>query len=1013
MNLNRLFRSPAALLAALGLILAAPGSAQQSGIVTGRVTDARSGAPVPSAQVFIVDTQLGTLTDAEGNYRIPNVGAGQRQVRVINIGFRSETQTVSLAAGQTARADFQLAVSAIALDEIIVTGTAGRQDRRAQAASVSSVSAATITELAPVTNVANLLQARTTGVSVSSASGTSGGGQRIRLRGSASISLSNEPLLIIDGVRADNRVQQIYAVGGQAGSRLNDINPDDIESIEIVKGPAAATLYGADASAGVIQIRTKRGQSGAGFTQTISYEQAVVKQPWNPPSNWAACSPTHIADATRTLCFGQAAGTLVSDNPLKRYEAFKDGDVKTLNWSGRGGGQAYGYYLSFSGEQEQGNVPNNSYDRYTGRVNFDFTPRENLKLEWSMGLGKIVRVTPQNDNNIYGYLGGALLGSPTTVGRLYPNGQDGWYAFNRQVRTLSQIFNEEDATRITPVFTVTYTPFPWFRNRFNAGIDMTRLEAEQYWPKNDSTWFGSADYNSGQIQHGFQNRDEITIDYLGSIRRDFTQGLVADMAFGFQAISRRTELTQATGIGLTTNAAKSITAAARTTGNQTYSEEKEGGVFSQLDLAWRDRLYLQLGGRIDKNSAFGEEAKTFFNPKVGLSYVISEEDFYPQMMKDVFSTLRLRSVWGSTGRSPGSGASLTTYSSSAYAITTASVGSGVVPNNPGNKELKPERGVEIELGMDAGLFNERLGLEVTYYNKTSNDLILSRPLPPSLGFGNNPLVNIGQLKNTGLEMALNAQVVSFDNFGWDARVNVTTNQNEVTDLGDVQPYGTTTRVIEGYPAFGWWTQTVRSFDLANNKTIVSDTMEYIGPPNPTLEGNINSTFTFFNALRVYVQFDFMDNYILYNSTDEFRERQFGQGERWVRRNDPTFTTDVRGNAWTPEERLARFGPFVNERTGAAVGAQAVNGKYFQDASHWRFREISVSYTVPPDVARRVGASSAVLTVGGRNLKVWTDYEGADPEALWGGGGDPASFARTDFLTLPQTRRFLARLNLTF
>jgi hypothetical protein len=157
----------------------------------------------------------------------------------------------------------------------------------------------------------------------------------------------------------------------------------------------------------------------------------------------------------------------------------------------------------------------------------------------------------------------------------------------------------------------------------------------------------------------------------------------------------------------------------------------------------------------------------------------------------------------------------------------------------------------------------------------------------------------------------------------------------------------------------------------------------------------------------------MDNFILYNNTDQFRERQFGQGERWVRRLDPTFTTDAAGNAWTDEARLSRFGPFVNERTGAAVLNSAVNGAYFQDASHIRFREISVSYTVPRDIARRVGASSAVLTVGGRNLKVWTDYEGADPEALWGGGGDAAEFARQDFLTLPQTRRFLARLNLTF
>lgn len=999
MYLNRLFRSPAALLAALGLILAAPGSAQtQAGIVAGRVTDARTGAAIPSAQVFIVDTQLGTLTDAEGNYRIPNVTQGTRQIRVITIGYRSETVTVSVVAGQTARADLQLAISAVALDEIIVTGTAGRQDRRAQAASVSSFNAAAINEVAPVTSVASLLQSRTTGVSIQVGSGTSGSTQRIRLRGSASINLSNDPLLIIDGVRADARTSQIYGSGGQSGSRLNDINPDDIESIEIVKGPAAATLYGADASAGVIQIRTKRGQAGSGFTQSISFEHGILQNRWTPPDNWGTCTAALIANAQRTLCFGQPLNTLVSDNPLVRNDVFKQGSVNSLNWSGRGGGQDYGYYLSFSAEEEQGLLPNNQYDRYTGRVNFDFTPLENLKLEWSMGLGRIQTNMPQNDNNIYGYLGGAMLGNPTTVG----TANDGWYASNRQVEAISNIATEDASTRITPVFSVTYTPRPWFRNKINAGIDMTRTEAKSFYPKNERGWYGTADLNSGQIGQARQTRDEITLDYMGSVRRSFGN-VIADLAFGAQAIARRQDLTNATGIGLTTNAANSINAAARTTGGQSYSEEREGGVFSQLDLAFRDRLYLQFGGRVDKNSAFGEDSPTFFNPKVGLSYVVSEEDFYPDAMRSLFSTLRLRSVWGSTGRSPGSGASLTTYSSSPFAITSTTVASGVLPNNPGNRELKPERGVEIELGFDAGMFNERVGLEVTYYNKSSKDLILARPLPPSLGYGNNPLVNIGELQNSGLEVAINANLLSMSNFAWDARVNLTTNKNEVIDLGEVEPFGTDNRVIPGYPAYGYWVRNIRSYDLANNRAVVSDTLEYLGPPNPTLEGNFNSTFTLFNALRIYAQVDFMNNYFLYNNTDQFRERQFGQGERWVRRNDPTF-------GQTPEETLARFGPFVTE-SGAALNASSVNGAYYQDASHVRFREVSVSYTLPRDIARTFGASSAAITLGGRNLKLWTDYEGPDPEVT--GGLGQTTFTRSEFLTLPQPRRWMARVNLTF
>lgn len=991
----RLIRSPAAFLVALGLLLVAPHSIQaQTGSVIGRVVDGRTMDPVASAQIFVVGTQVGTLTDSDGTYRIPAVNAGDREIRVIIIGYSSESLTVSVVAGQTSRADFQINTSAIALDEIIVTGTAGRQDRRAQAASISTVNAAAINEVAPVTSVASLLQSRTTGVSITMASGTSGGAQRIRLRGSASLELSNEPILIIDGVRADSRRSQLYGVGGQQGSRLNDINPDDIESIEIVKGPAAATLYGADASAGVIQIRTKRGRPGSGFTQTISVEFGQIQPDWTPPSNWGECRASDVTNPDRTLCFGQTAGLQVSDNPLVRNAVLQNGDSRKLSWSGRGGGSNFGYFLSFSANDEQGTLPNNKYTRYTGRVNFDFTPQENLKMQWSMGLARVFTQLPQNDNNIYGYLGGALLGNPRTVG----TANDGWYATNRQVEAISNIENTNMTVRVSPVFTINYTPRPWFRHRLTAGFDMTRSEGKSFYPKNDIGWYGNQTLNSGQISQRRENRDEISIDYLGSIRGTFLNHLVADLAVGAQAIARRTDRTNATGQGLTTNAANSINAAATTTGGQSLSEAREAGVFSQLDLAWRDRFYIQAGARLDKNSAFGEEATAFFNPKIGFSYVISDEEFYPNFLRSFMPTLRLRSVWGSTGRSPGSGASLTTYSSSPYAITATSVASGVLPNNPGNRELRPERGTETEFGLDAGLFNQRLGIEVTHYSKVSTDLILERPLPPSLGFANDPLVNIGELKNSGWEISLTADLMQLDNFGWNARVNLSTNSNEVTDLGDVEPFGSNNRVTPGYPANGYWTREILSYDLVNDQTIVSDTAVFVGNPNPGFEGNFNSTFTLFKNFRVYAQVDFMKDYILYNNTDQFRERQFGTGERWIRRND----------ILSDEERLARFGPFVME-SGGSLNASSVRAKYYQRGDHVRFREVSVSYSLPREVAQRFGAKSAAITLGGRNLALWTDYEGEDPEVL----GSTGAFTRNDFLTMPQPRRWTVRMNLSF
>ena len=970
-------------------------AAAQEGTITGTVTEEGSGAPVPFAQIVVVGTQRGTLTGADGSYRIANVNPGEVQVSASSIGFRSAVQTATVVSGETVTVDFLMSQSAIALDEILVTGTAGRQERRAQAASVASVDAASVTAVAPVTSVATLLQGRTAGVSLSQSSGTSGAGQRIRLRGSASLNLSNEPIVIVDGIRLDSRDQQVYNAGGQTGSRLNDINPQDIESIEIVKGPAAATLYGADASAGVIQIRTKRGQAGGGFTQNISYEYGSLDADWTPPANWGTCSAAAVDNPDSELCFGEAAGTVISDNPLVRYDVFQRGEAHSLNYSARGGGDAYGYFLSFSAEDEQGVLPNNQYARYTGRVNFDFTPRDELRLDASIAVGRIDTNFPRNDNDIYGFLGGGLLGTPQSVG----GAADGWFGANRQVEAISAIENENMSIRVTPIFTVNYSPVPWFTNRLNFGVDMTRTEAKQFFPLNSQGWYGTAQLNSGQIQQARANRDEITLDYLGSVRQPLTESLTADLAFGAQYIAVRSDLTNATGIGLTTNAARSINAAATTTGGQQFTESREGGIFGQVDLAWNDRLYLQLGGRLDRNSTFGEEVGTFFNPKIGASWVISDEPFYPEAARSVLSTLRLRSVWGSTGRSPNTGASLTTFDPAPFALMGGTVGSGVLPQNPGNPELLPERGVEVEFGFDAGLFNERVGLEVTYYDKTSQDLILERPLPPSLGFSDDPLVNIGELQNRGWEVGLRSQLIETPSFAWDAQANFSTNTNEVTDLGDVEPFGNNQRVLEGYPANGWWTRVVREFDLENDRAIVSDTAVFIGNPNPGMDGNLSTTLTFFGNLRLFGQLGWSSDYIIYNNTEQFRERQFGTGENWVRRDE----------ILTDRERLRRFGPFFDSE-GNPVGVAQVNEAYDQDGSFLRLREVSVSYTLPTAWAAAFRATTASITLAGRNLALWTDYSGPDPEVI---SDADANFGRTEFLTLPQPRRLLARINIAF
>jgi TonB-dependent starch-binding outer membrane protein SusC len=992
---------------AAAALAAAPLAAQQTGSIEGTVTDAAD-RPISGAQVNVVATQRGTITGADGTFRIANVEAGEREVRATRIGYRSVTQRVQVSAGEVATVSITLAETAVALDELLVTGTAGRQDRRAQSASIASMDAAGIMEVAPVSTMADLLQGRTPGVSLTQASGTSGGGQRIRLRGAASINLSNEPIVIVDGVRIDSRNEQIYGAGGQQQSRLNDINPDEIESIEIVRGPAAATLYGSDAGAGVIHIRTKRGQIGGAFTQTLSLEGSSLHNTWDVPANWGVCTQALI-NAGRELCVGQAPGTVIQDRPLDRYNAFRTGRARSLAWSGRGGGENFGYFFSFSTEDEDGVLPGNEYDRMSGRMNFDFVPTERLRIEAGFGVNRTFTDMPQNDNNIYCFLGGALLGGPTTVG----TAADGWFAANRQVDAITAIENTNTTVRSLPRLSIHYSPLDWFTNRLTIGADILRTEADQFYPRNPFGWYGTAVLNSGQIQEARRSRDEITLDYLGSVTHQLTDDLSSDFAVGFQINSISNDLTFATGQGLTTNEARAISAAATTTGGQNYSAFREIGGLAQWDLGWRDRLFVQLGGRLDQNSAFGAAADPFFSPRLGVSYVVSEEDFWMQSpLASAIPTLRVRGAWGTTGNSPGATAALEIYEAAPFITGAGTVGAGVIPDQPGNPDLRPERGTELELGVEAGFFQDRLGLDINWFNKVAQDVALLRPTPPSLGFTQNQWVNLGEMVNRGFEVGIDGRLLDLPDFGWDARLSFNTLHNEVTDLGELDPIGRFTRVVPGYQVHSIWTHQIQEFvtepgdercPLSGGQrvpcAIVSDTTEFHGNSIPTFEGNFGTTMTFFQNLRLYTQFDWMQNFVVYNNTDQFRERQFGTGERWINRD-----------ALPAEERLRRFGPFRTD-DGDAITSGDVTPAYHQDASFVKLREVSLSYTVPRGFLQRFGVSGATVTLAGRNLATWTDYEGPDPEVM-GGLGWTAN-TRSEFLTLPQLRRFVLRTNFTF
>jgi TonB-dependent SusC/RagA subfamily outer membrane receptor len=311
-----------------------------------------------TAQVYVAGTELGATTDQDGRYLIQNVPPGEREVRVRLLGYGDRSQTVTVPAEGTLAVNFELATQAIALDAVLVTGTAGRRERRAQGATIANVSMAQLADVAGVTDVGEVLQARLPGVSLTQGSGVAGSGHQIRIRGASSISLSNEPLVYVDGIRVDTRLTGIAA--GATISPLNDLSPAEIESIEIVKGPAAATLYGADASAGVIQVITKRGAAGTRFRQTFSLAYNRLDPNFTPYENFGVCRAVDLT-VQNGICQGKTVGTVVSDRPMERYGLPADGDHVVFSWTARGGGERYGFFSAIGVDRENGLFPNSEY----------------------------------------------------------------------------------------------------------------------------------------------------------------------------------------------------------------------------------------------------------------------------------------------------------------------------------------------------------------------------------------------------------------------------------------------------------------------------------------------------------------------------------------------------------------------------------------------------------------------------------------------------------------------------
>ena len=925
--------------------------AAQTGMVGGTVLDGNTMEPLAGAQVVVEGTELGSLTNQSGRFLIRGVSGTEVTLRVVMMGYG--TETVQAQVGTT---DLRIILgqAALELEELVVTGTAGDTRKKVLGNAVSQVSGEAA-ETMPIDNVSSLLNGRATGVVVQQGSGVAGTSSEIRIRGRSSLrEVSDAPLIYVDGIRVNNRLTGGF--GDPAVSRLDDIDPSSIESIEVIKGPAAATLYGTEASNGVIQIITKKGTGGPArwsFTmrQGMGYFNDAASR--LDPNYWTSPS-----------------GEVISANMVDREDArgtpiFETAHNQFYNLSVSGGTGDLQYYLSGSGTFDKGVTPDNEGHKFNTRLNLSASPNPDLKISANTGIIVSRYRLPMMGNA--GVLPSLQRGSPATL----DDPRRGWQTAPPE--TLYRAYHyDQDVNRVTGGVTFEHSPTEWFTQRLTGGLDFTDQEISDYTPRlgEQDAQFFSPEFAAGSKS---VDREEVlytTVEYTGTISLPVTEDLASNTSGGFQIYQKSIEFMEAEGQGFPATGVKTIAGAGTyQRGRDDFVENNTVGFFLQEQVGWKDRLFFTAAIRADDNSAFGENFDLVYYPKLSGSWVLSEEDFWNL---DLVNSFRLRGAYGESGQQPDAFAAIRTFQARPDPRGEAAV----TPQAAGNPDLGPERGKEIEVGFDLRMLDDRIGVDFTYYNQRTTDAILSRNVAPSSGFAGSQFVNVGEVKNTGFEVAMDALVLDTEDFDWDLVLSLNTNNNEITDLGidgwlDI---GWTTRHQEGYPVGSFFAATVLSADLDAQGNAINMMCAdgeggaiacedapwvYQGQPTPEWEGSFNTTFTLFDQVRVRGLVDF----------------QMGQSkyltDRWNR------------CAWRQNCEINHYPERFDPR--AVVAAQNGGWNEFdwwiQESSFARFRELSVEYTLPEAWLARMGASSGRISLGGRNLGTWTDYPGLDPEIV--------------------------------
>ncbi len=958
--------------------------------VTGKVVDASSGESLPGVSVTIRGTTQGTATDINGNFSI-SVSNSNAQLVFSFVGYSQQIVSAS-----SSPLNIRLREDIARLEEVVITGLASNVKRSNLANAVATVSGSQLTGVTNPQTLDGALSGKVPGANIVSSSGAPGGGFSVRLRGLTSVNSNTQPLYVVDGVFLDNSavpsgINAVTRASGQgnssnqdnASNRIADINPDDIESIEILKGASAAAIYGALASSGVIIITTKKGKAGVtkvNVNQDFGFSQ-ISKRLGMRTFTEQRVMDTYGPSAVPIFQQAQAANRFI-DYEDEVYG--NNGLIATTNVSLSGGNDKTTFFISGLFSDEEGIIKNTGYDKTSIRANIGHKISDKISLDISSNYinSSADRGLTNNDNQ--GVTFGVALSSTPNFVDLRPDAAGNYprnpFAASNPLETRDLITNNEKTNRF--LGSIALTSFIQQSSKSitkvvaRGGFDFYNLKTTAIFPRALQFQSGGSGTNGASIQGNTNNLNFNGVISLGNVFYTGKVNLTSTLGATFENFDRETILNVATQlIGSQTN----INQAAALTSDQILIPRRNRGLFIQEEFNYDDKFIATAGLRLDKSSDNADVNEYQLFPKASLAVNLNNFGFWTS---EKINQLKLRVAYGESGNFPNFGSKFTNLLNS----NIGGQGGLLISPQQGNDKIKQERQKEFETGFDLGILNNRISLEATYYQKNGTDLIFASNVPTSSGF-TTKIINGGTLRNRGVELGLTVDAVNNPNFKWITRTSFWKNKSVVTQL-DV-------------PAFnlGGFGNTLGTFRIEEGKeaTLIygidgPNGVSVLGNAEPKFQMNFSNDFVIAKNLTFNFQFHWKHKFDNINLTELLTD---------LGGTSPDYDADANGNG-TPDaiDRINTLG--VTART------------FVQDATYVRLREAGLYYNLSAKALSSMfgnKVSSMKIGVSGNNLFTFTNYKSYDPEVSnFGGQGFSTGVEVTPF---PQSRRMFFHISLGF